>query len=458
MSVERVSLRPLAEADIEPLRTLAREIWESHYLPIIGAAQIQYMLDQRYRPEVLREELARTDLWWDLLLIEDVPRGYASYFIDGDGRSLKLDKLYVHPTCQRGGYGKQMLERVLAQARSLGCKRVTLAVNKRNPKAIAAYEKWGFRIEQAVTKDIGGGFMMDDYVMVHDIGLAYSTQDSNRHRMRLKFTKMHGLGNDFVVVDATREPFTLTAPVLRRLADRRFGIGCDQILVVERPRTAGADFHYRIFNADGGEVQSCGNGARCFARFVRDKGLTDKPEIRVETAAGIIVPRVHPDGLVTVDMGVPEFEPERIPFLADRRAPTYALEVGSQRRTIRAVSMGNPHAVQVVEHVDAAPVDAEGPLIEAHTRFPERVNAGFMQVVDRHAIRLRVYERGAGETLACGTGACAAVVTGISGGLLESPVRVSTRGGDLDITWAGEGAPVLMTGPAETVFEGEIEL
>jgi len=276
--------------------------------------------------------------------------------------------------------------------------------------------------------------------------------------MRLKFTKMQGLGNDFVVVDATRAPFTLDASALRRLADRRFGVGCDQILVVEKPRTSDADFHYRIFNADGGEVQSCGNGARCFARFVRDKGLTDKLEIRVETAAGIIVPRVRPDGLVTVDMGVPEFEPARIPFRADRRAPTYALEVGAQLRTIRAVSMGNPHAVQVVENVDTAPVDAEGPLIETHARFPQRVNAGFMQVVDRHAIRLRVYERGAGETLACGTGACAAVVAGISAGMLDTPVRVSTRGGELDIAWAGEGAPVLMTGPAATVFEGEIAL
>lgn len=276
--------------------------------------------------------------------------------------------------------------------------------------------------------------------------------------MRLKFTKMHGLGNDFVVVDATRAPFALDSGALRRLADRRFGVGCDQILVVERPRTDDVDFNYRIFNADGGEVQSCGNGARCFARFVREKGLTDKTQIRVETAAGIIVPRIHPDGLVSVDMGVPEFEPPRIPFVAPRRAPTYVLAVGGVDRVIRAVSMGNPHAVQVVSDVDAAPVSTEGPLIEAHARFPERVNAGFMQIVNRHAIRLRVYERGAGETLACGTGACAAVVSGIAGDMLDSPVRVSTRGGDLDIEWAGEGAPVVMTGPACTVFEGEIEI
>jgi len=276
--------------------------------------------------------------------------------------------------------------------------------------------------------------------------------------MQLKFTKMHGLGNDFVVIDSTRVPFALDPVVLHRLADRRFGVGCDQILVVEQPRTAEADFNYRIFNADGGEVQSCGNGARCFARFVRDKGLTNKLEIRVETAAGIIVPRIRPDGLVTVDMGVPEFEPRNIPFQADRRAPTYRLQVGSQLRTIRAVSIGNPHAVQVVESIDSAPVASEGPLIEAHERFPERVNAGFMQIVDRHAIRLRVYERGAGETLACGTGACAAAAAGIAGGLLDSPVRVSTRGGDLEIEWAGEGSSVIMTGPACTVFEGEIEL
>lgn len=276
--------------------------------------------------------------------------------------------------------------------------------------------------------------------------------------MRLKFTKMHGLGNDFVVIDSTREPFVLDAAVLRHVADRRFGIGCDQILVVERPRSPDADFNYRIFNADGGEVQSCGNGARCFARFVREKGLTAKSEIRVDTAAGIIVPRIRADGLVTVDMGVPVFDPPRIPFLADARAPTYPLQVGSVQRTIRALSMGNPHAVQVVESVDTAPVEIEGPMIERHERFPQRVNAGFMQVLDRHAIRLRVYERGAGETLACGTGACAAVVAGISGGMLDSPVRVSTRGGDLEIEWAGEGTPVVMTGPACTVFEGEIEL
>jgi len=276
--------------------------------------------------------------------------------------------------------------------------------------------------------------------------------------MRLRFTKMHGLGNDFVVIDATRERLALDAALVRRIADRRFGVGCDQILVVEPARVAGTDFHYRIYNADGGEVENCGNGARCFARFVRDHGLTQKSEIRVGTAGGVIVPQVRPDGLVIVDMGVPVFEPREIPFEAPARALTYELPVGGAVRTISALSMGNPHAVQVVADVAAAPVAEEGPLVEGHARFPRRVNAGFMQVVDRHAIRLRVYERGAGETLACGTGACAAVVAGIARGLLDSPVRVSTRGGELEIAWAGEGTAVLMTGPAETVFEGEMTL
>jgi diaminopimelate epimerase len=276
--------------------------------------------------------------------------------------------------------------------------------------------------------------------------------------MRLKFTKMQGLGNDFVVIDSTRAAFVLGAATLRRIADRRFGVGCDQLLVVERPRSADTDFHYRIFNADGGEVQSCGNGARCFARFVHDKGLTDKLEIRVGTAAGVIVPRIRTDGLVSVDMGVPEFEPARIPFEAPGRASSYDIDVDGHRRRIFAVSMGNPHATQVVGSVEAAPVAEEGPLIEAHARFPQRVNAGYMQVLDRHSIRLRVFERGAGETLACGTGACAAAVAGIAAGLLESPVRVSMRGGELEIEWAGEGRSVVMTGPACSVFEGEIDL
>jgi diaminopimelate epimerase len=276
--------------------------------------------------------------------------------------------------------------------------------------------------------------------------------------MRLRFTKMQGAGNDFVVLDATRTPIALTPGQVRRLCDRRFGIGADQLLLVEPARRAGTDFYYRIFNADGGEVQQCGNGARCFARFVHDNGLTTKLEIRVETVSGVIAPRLEADGTVTVTMGVPEFEPSRIPFEAPARSFTYPLEVDGAVREIGAVSMGNPHAVQIVDDVDSAPVAIEGPAIERHRRFPERVNAGFMQVVDRHAIRLRVHERGVGETLACGTGACAAVVSGIQRGRLASPVTVHTRGGELRIRWDGEGHPVFMTGTAATVFDGEIEL
>ena len=276
--------------------------------------------------------------------------------------------------------------------------------------------------------------------------------------MKLKFTKMHGLGNDFVVFDATRAPLALNAEQCRRIADRRFGVGCDQILLVEMPRIAGTDFHYRIFNADGGEVEQCGNGARCFARFVHDHGLTAAREIRVGTAAGVIVPRLEADGAVTVDMGAPCFEPARIPFEAPQQAPTYALDAGGRTLEINALSMGNPHAVQFVANVDAAPVATEGALIECHARFPRRVNAGYVQVVDRTHIRLRVFERGAGETLACGTGACAAVVAGILRGLLDARVTVTTRGGNLSILWEGEGRPVLMTGPAVTVFEGELEI
>ena len=276
--------------------------------------------------------------------------------------------------------------------------------------------------------------------------------------MRLKFTKMHGLGNDFVVLDATRVRIALSRDELRRLADRHFGVGCDQILQVEPPRAPGTDFYYRIFNADGGEVEQCGNGARCFVRFVREQGLTGKTEIRVGTLSGVIVPRLEADGRVTVDMGVPEFEPARIPFQAERRALTYRLEVAGSVVDISALSMGNPHAVQVVADVDAAPVLAQGPAIEGHARFPQRVNAGYMQVMARNRIRLRVYERGAGETLACGTGACAAVVAGVQRDLLDAEVTVATRGGELGISWRGADQPVLMTGPAVTVFSGEIEL
>lgn len=276
--------------------------------------------------------------------------------------------------------------------------------------------------------------------------------------MKLKFSKMHGLGNDFVVIDGVRQSVHLTPEQIRFLADRHFGVGCDQLLLVEPARQPGVDFRYRIFNADGGEVEQCGNGARCFVRFVHDQGLTAKSEIRVETQAGVIGPRLEADGLVTVDMGVPVFEPARIPFISDTDAPAQPLQVGDRTVTIGAVSMGNPHAVQVVGDVDQHPVAEEGPLIESHSRFPQRVNAGFMAVQDRHHIKLRVYERGAGETLACGTGACAAVVSGIRRGLLDSPVRVTTRGGELSIAWAGAGTPVLMTGPAVTVFSGEIDL
>lgn len=276
--------------------------------------------------------------------------------------------------------------------------------------------------------------------------------------MKLGFTKMHGLGNDFVVLDGVRQPVQLTQEQLRHLGDRHFGVGCDQILLVEAATTPGVDFRYRIFNADGGEVEQCGNGARCFVRFVHEQGLTDKRKIRVETMSGVISPRLESDGDVTVDMGVPVFAPARIPFVAESDDLVQPLNVGDDEVAITAVSMGNPHAVQVVADVDAAPVAQQGPLIESHVRFPHRVNAGFMQIEGRQSIRLRVYERGAGETLACGTGACAAVVAGIARGLLDSPVRVTTRGGQLNIAWGGEGTSVLMTGPAVTVFSGEIEL
>jgi len=276
--------------------------------------------------------------------------------------------------------------------------------------------------------------------------------------MNLKFTKMQGLGNDFVVIDAVRQQVALTPELVRRIADRHFGVGCDQLLVVEKPSGADADFRYRIFNADGGEVEQCGNGARCFVRFVHEQALTGKTEIRVETACGLILPRLEDNGQVTVDMGAPRFQLAEIPFVADASALTYALPVGEASIEISALSMGNPHAVQIVANVDSAPVAEQGPLIERHPRFPQRVNAGFMQVLDPHHIRLRVHERGAGETLACGTGACAAAVAGIRLGLLASPVTVAMRGGELTIQWAGENAPVLMTGPAVTVFEGEIPL
>lgn len=277
--------------------------------------------------------------------------------------------------------------------------------------------------------------------------------------MRLRFTKMQGLGNDFVVFDAVRQRVDLDAGFARRLADRRFGVGCDQILLVEPPRLPETDFHYRIFNADGSEVEQCGNGARCFARFVRDQGLTDKDEIPVGTAAGAIRLYLEPDGQVRVDMGAPEFTPARIPFMAETETPdaTYPLEVEGRTLTIGALSMGNPHAVLIVDDVESAPVATLGPLIEHHPDFPRRVNVGFMQILGPNAIRLRVHERGAGETLACGTGACAAVVSGRRRGRLDERVRVALPGGELVIEWRGPGHHVWMTGPAVNVFEGEIE-
>lgn len=287
--------------------------------------------------------------------------------------------------------------------------------------------------------------------------------------MKLKFTKMQGTGNDFVVIDAINQHIDFGPEQWRRLGDRRFGVGADQILVVERPTAPGCDFRYRIFNQDGGEVEQCGNGARAFVRFVSEKGLTQGRSIRVQTMKGIIAPRLEADGSITVDMGAPVLEPARVPFdaaglqgQAEGRDTVYPLAVqlegGSREVLVSVVSMGNPHAVQVVDDVDSAPVAETGPQIEQHPRFPNRVNAGFLQVLDRHHVKLRVYERGAGETLACGTGACAAVVAGIRRGLLDSPVHVSARGGELSIAWAGEGQPVYLSGPAVTVFEGEIEV
>jgi len=264
--------------------------------------------------------------------------------------------------------------------------------------------------------------------------------------MKLAFTKMHGAGNDFVVIDATQEGFDLNRDQIRRLAHRHLGVGCDQVLVVERPRSAQADFRYRIFNVDGGEVEQCGNGARCFVKFVRGKGLSAKRELRVETLGGPIVPRLEDDGEVSVNMGAPAFEGEE----------TLALD-GAQLE-VAIVSMGNPHAVQVVADAASAPVASQGPRLEHHPRFPGRVNAGYMQVLDRQRIALRVWERGAGETLSCGTGACAAAVSGIRRGLLDSPVRVETRGGTLTISWAGGDNAVWMKGPAQTVYQGTIEI
>jgi len=283
--------------------------------------------------------------------------------------------------------------------------------------------------------------------------------------MKLQFTKMHGAGNDFVVLDGINQKLDLTEAQWRALASRHFGIGADQILIVEPSTRDDVDFRYRIFNSDGGEVEHCGNGARCFVRFVTDKGMTDKRSVRVEVMNGVITLTLQDDGQVTVDMGAPELVPARVPFLAEGVATRtegddtlFGIEINGRTAWLSVVSMGNPHAVQVVDDVETFPVLQDGPVIEHHATFPKRVNAGFMRIVDRHTIDLRVFERGAGETLACGTGACAAVVAGIRRGLLDSPVKVNTHGGALSIAWDGAEQPVRMTGPATTVFEGTIDL
>ena len=269
---------------------------------------------------------------------------------------------------------------------------------------------------------------------------------------------MHGLGNDFVVIDAINQSVSLSPQQIRQLADRHFGIGCDQLLLVEAATTAAADFRYRIYNADGGEVEQCGNGARCFMQFVRDQGLTDKSQLQVETAGGPLLLIQQADGQISVDMGVPRLEPADIPFVAPGREHVYALDVLDRHLEIMAISMGNPHAVLLVDDIETAPVASIGPAIENHPRFPERVNVGFMQIVNNDCIRLRVFERGAGETLACGSGACAAVVAGRLRAQLAESVKVILNGGELVVSWAGEGQPVLMTGPATTVYQGRIEL
>lgn len=274
--------------------------------------------------------------------------------------------------------------------------------------------------------------------------------------MHFHFSKMHGLGNDFMVVDCITQNVFFSQDLIRRLADRHTGVGFDQLLVVEAPYDPETDFHYRIFNADGSEVEQCGNGARCFARFVRLKGLTNKYSVSVSTKKGKMILDVEDDGDVTVNMGVPEFEPNKIPFKAKQKEKTYIMRAGDKTLFCGAVSMGNPHVVTVVDDVDTADVEVLGPLLESHERFPERVNAGFMQVVDRNHICLRVFERGAGETQACGSGACGAVAVGILQGLLDENVKVSLPGGDLRISWQGPGKPLFMTGPATHVFDGQL--
>jgi diaminopimelate epimerase len=276
--------------------------------------------------------------------------------------------------------------------------------------------------------------------------------------MRLRFSKMHGLGNDFMVIDGVSQKVRLSPEKIRQLADRHFGIGFDQLLVVEAPESPEVDFRYRIFNSDGGEVENCGNGARCFAVFVRDRKLTGKNLITVETAGGMMTLQITENGEVCVNMGVPRLVPAEIPFKAEAQSLTYSLAVDGTTLEISAVSMGNPHAVTLVDDVATAPVATLGPLVERHTRFPQRVNAGFMQVVSSDEINLRVFERGVGETLACGTGACAAVVAGNLRQLIGNNVKVNLPGGSLRISWAGPGEPVMMTGPATTVFHGQVKI
>ncbi|MBL79778.1 MAG: diaminopimelate epimerase [Nitrosomonadaceae bacterium] len=275
--------------------------------------------------------------------------------------------------------------------------------------------------------------------------------------MKYKFTKMHGLGNDFVLIECMNQPIKLSPEQLRYIANRRIGIGCDQILLVEKAK-GDADFCYRIFNADGNEVEQCGNGARCFARYVFDQGMTKKKEIRVETFSGIITPKLAKNGEITINMGAPKFEPAEIPFITDARKLIYPLDINGKEIEFSVLSMGNPHAVQITEDINKAQILTEGALIENHSCFPQNVNAEYMQILNRKHINLRVYERGVGETPSCGTGACAAVVAGITRGLLDSTVKVSTIGGNLSISWKGKNNPVWMTGPATSVFYGEIEL
>lgn len=276
--------------------------------------------------------------------------------------------------------------------------------------------------------------------------------------MRLRFTKMHGIGNDFVMIDAVTQKINLSADRIRKLADRHFGVGCDQVLIVEPPRSENADFRYRIYNCDGSEVENCGNGSRCFAKFVQQRGLTAKNTIRVETAGGELVLNVQDDGQVTVDMGAPQLEPAHIPFRAEQKSVSYMLQVGDKQFDISTVSMGNPHCVTLVDDVDQFPVHHYGPLIEQHDAFPNKVNAGFLQIIDRQTAKLRVFERGVGETLACGTGACAAMVAACLRQLLDSNAHISLPGGTLSLSWEGEGKPVMMTGPATTVFHGQINI